>query len=387
MAGLLALLLVACSAEPQVDEVGVPAGRSADLVALADALEGHPEPPEVDEELADLRKRAAHLTDDQWLVELMRLVAGRDRDGHTGVFPLAQPELELWPLQLFRFEEGWRVIAAQAPYEDLVGGAVEAAGGLPVDQAAELLAPLVPRDNEQTVRARLPQVLVTPAVLRGLGLGESLTVDGRDVSPEPIPVLSYAEWSSAFYPLVVPRLPPVPEPALQVARRGNTVVLTYAQITAASGDATVRDLAAALRQEGVDRVVVDLRHNSGGENGSYPPLLKALQDLPDGTVRLLTSRTTFSAATNFVAEVLATTDALVVGEAMGGAPNMWGDAREHLLPGSGTVVHVATRHWELGGVDRRSTIPPDVEVPVTWADWSAQRDRALEAALAGDGGA
>lgn len=135
------------------------------------------------------------------------------------------------------------------------------------------------------------------------------------------------------------------------------------------------------------RVVVDLRHNSGGENGSYPPLLEALQELPAGSVRLLTSRTTFSAATNFVAEVTSSTDALVVGEPMGGAPNMWGDAREVVLPGTVAVLHVATRLWELGGVDLRSTVPVDVEVPVTWADWSAGRDRALERALVGESGA
>ena len=386
VAGLLAALLAACSSR---DEAGpkVPASRAADLVALKAALASHPEPPDVAAAVDELRDRAAELSDDRWLVELMRLTAGRDRDGHTGVFPLAQPDLELWPLQLFAFDDGWRVVAALPPYEELVGGRVEAVGGLPVERAVEALADLVPRDNDQTVRARVPQLLVAPAVLRGSGLDEGIVIDGQLVLPRAVPAEEYARWSGAFYPLVVPRLPPVPETALAASRREDAVVLTYAQVVAASGDTTVRDLAAAVRASGVRRVVVDLRKNSGGENGSYPPLLQALQELPDGTVRLLTSRTTFSAATNFVAEVLATTDAVVVGEAMGGAPNMWGDAREHVLPGSGTVVHVATRLWELGGVDLRSSIPPDVEVPVTWADWSQRRDRALEQALVGEDGA
>lgn len=54
---------------------------------------------------------------------------------------------------------------------------------------------------------------------------------------------------------------------------------------------------------------------------------------------------------------------------------MWGDAR------------AATRLWELGGQDLRSTVPVDVEVPVTWADWSAGRQRVLEQVLVGEGGA
>ena len=386
VAALLAALLPACSSGGD-DGPAVPAARAADLAALTEALAAHPEPPAVGTQLEELRRRAGEVDDDRWLVELMRLTAGRDRDGHTGVFPLAQPGLELWPLQLYDFADGWRVVAALPPYEELVGGRVDAVGDLPVEQAAQALADLVPRDNDQTVRARVAQLLVSPAVLRGAGLRPSITVAGTEVVPDAVPAADFAEWSDAFYPLVVPRLPPVPDPALGVARRGSTVVLTYAQVVAASGDTTLRDLASAVRADGVRRVVVDLRHNSGGENGSYPPLLEALKELPAGSVRLLTSRTTFSAATNFVAEVLSSTDALVVGEPMGGAPNMWGDAREVALPGTGAVVHVATRLWELGGVDLRSTVPVDVEVPVTWADWSAGRDRVLERAVVGEGGA
>jgi hypothetical protein len=108
------------------------------------------------------------------------------------------------------------------------------------------------------------------------------------------------------------------------------------------------------------RAVVDLRSNPGGENGSYPPLLAALQQVArerPGTLRLLVGRSTFSAATSFVMEVLATTDAVVVGEAMGGSPNLRGDADLHRLP-SGPRVHVATRWWEMGGRDDRVTLEP-----------------------------
>lgn len=227
VAALLAVLLPACSVGED-EGPAVPAPRAADLAALTETLAAHPEPPAIGTEVAELRRRAGEIDDDRWLVELMRLTAGRDRDGHTGVFPLAQPGLELWPLQLYDFADGWRVVAALPPYDELVGGRVDAVGDVPVEQAVEALADLVPRDNDQTVRARVAQLLVAPAVLRGTGLRESITVDGTQVVPDAVPAAAFAEWSDAFYPLVVPRLPPVPDPALSVARRGDTVVLTYA---------------------------------------------------------------------------------------------------------------------------------------------------------------
>jgi hypothetical protein len=393
--GVVALaLLLACEQDrPVGDGPGTVSpsptavARAADLDALEGALGTHPDPPDLDVELDRLRRRADALTPSQWLTELMRVTATRDRDGHTGVFPLAQPQLAVWPVQLYRFADGWRVAAAQAPYADLVGGRVSHVGGLPVEDAVRAVTPLVPHDNPATVVARAPQYLVVPDVLDGLGLAPSLTVDGRTLTPEPVPSEAYATWSGAFYPLVVPRLPPIPTDELVLSRRGRVAVFGYHGVTAASDSTSVDEIAAEItrlvdRRE-VDRVVVDLRWNSGGENGSYPPLLSALQAADakrPGTVRVVTGRTTFSAATNFVAELLASTTARSFGEAMGGAPNMWGDAQPHTLPGSQVTVHVATRLWELGGKDLRPTIPPDVPVPLTWADHAAGRDPVLEAA-------
>lgn len=398
IAALALALLTACTGRPDSPAAGAlptPAptpsvsSRAADLDALEAALRTHPDPPDVAAALARLRGTADDLTRTQWLAELMRVTATRDRDGHTGVFPLAQPGLPVWPLQLYRFADGWRVAAAQPPYADLVGGRVSHVGGLPVEQAVEAVTPLVPHDNAATVTARAPQYLVVPDVLDGLGLETTLTVEGRALSPEPITAEAYATWSGSFYPLVVPRLPPLPTDDLVLTTRGRVAVLGYHRVTAVSGGTSIRavadDITRLVSSGQVDRVVVDLRRNSGGENGSYPPLLAALRAVDaerPGAVRIVTGRTTFSAATNFAAELLSSTGTRSYGESMGGAPNMWGDAQPHTLPGTGVTVHVATRLWELGGEDLRASIPPDVPVPLTWADHAAGRDPALGAAAA-----
>ena len=138
----VALLLAGCTSGGRETAGQAASGRSADLDAVAAAYdELHPEPPDLSVAVDGLRERAGELTEEQWLVELMRLTAGRDRDGHTGVFPLAQPDLELWPLQLYAFADGWHVVAAQDPHGDLVGREVTAVGGVPVDEAVERLRP------------------------------------------------------------------------------------------------------------------------------------------------------------------------------------------------------------------------------------------------------
>jgi hypothetical protein len=67
---------------------------------------------------------------------------------------------------------------------------------------------------------------------------------------------------------------------------------------------------------------------------------------------------------------------------MGGSPNLYGNPRDFLLLHSGIDVGVATQYY-VGSRpdDPRLTIPPDVSVGLTSADYFAGRDPALQAAL------
>jgi hypothetical protein len=372
---------------PSTEDDGVAAARAADVEAVRAALASHPDPPDVGDELDRLAERGGELTDEAFLVELMRLVATRDGDGHTGIFPLGQPDLELWPVRLYRFEEGWRVIAARPPFQDLVGRAATGIGGRAVDEVAALVLPAVPHDTEASALGRVPQHLITPAVLRGVDVEPTLELDGEVVDVTPVPSAEYAEWAGLPYPLICPPLVDPSVPPWAVEERDGAVVLRYRRVLASSEGQGVRaladELAEAVARIDADVVVADLRDNPGGDTGTARPLVDALVDLEaerPGRLRLLVNRCTFSAATNVVVQLLEATDAVVVGEQMGGSPTMWGDAREHRLP-SGIVLHVATRTWALGGADAPAALDPDVAVPVRWADHQAGVDAALDAAL------
>ena len=87
--------------------------------------------------------------------------------------------------------------------------------------------------------------------------------------------------------------------------------------------------------------MVDLRNNGGGDNTTYRHLLAVLQDPAidrPGQLDVLIGRLTFSAAANFATEVERTTDAIFVGEDMGGSPNLYGDARRVDLPYGGSAA-------------------------------------------------
>jgi hypothetical protein len=281
----------------------------------------------------------------------------------------------------------------------LVGARLEAIAGLPVREALERVTPLVPHDNPWSLAARAPQYLLVAEVLHGLGLTDAADTaefdlvrpDGRRMTAtlEPIPADAYrAAQPDLFHPMVPPGLPRRPAPPA-LARRleerwtatlaGGEVVYVAYNVTLGSTSDLARGLRRLVRRPHVERIVLDLRHNPGGNNTTYGPLLHELERVDDLVV--LVGRTTFSAAANLLAELEAGADPLLVGEPTGGSPNLYGDPVPVTLPESGLTAHVAGVAWAPAGPDERLAFEPDVRVELTTMDFLAGRDPALSAAL------
>ena len=269
-----------------------------------------------------------------------------------------------------------------------------AIGGTPIDEVVELVRPLVPHDNESGFRWLLPEYLTTAEVLRGLGVVEGDTAtfsfaDGSEAALEPVDA---GEVASTLGGAPAP-LPTDHDPVwlrdlatdqwLTTLEGGKVVYLGYRLTTGPTHD-TAERLFALARKPGVRRVIVDVRLNHGGDNTTYGPLLDVLaRPVVQRKLVVLTGRSTFSAAGNFVADVDRATSARFVGEPAGGAPSQWGDSIAIMLERTGLTVHVATVYWEFGPPgDKRQETPVDVRVEPTAADFFAGRDPVLARALA-----
>jgi C-terminal processing protease CtpA/Prc len=151
-------------------------------------------------------------------------------------------------------------------------------------------------------------------------------------------------------------------------------------------------IARTFDAERLERVVLDLRWNGGGDNTTFGPLVGALKANAgidrQGVLFALVGRATFSAAGNLVTVLERDTRAILVGEPTGGAPNQYGDSQPLALAHHPELlVFVSTRYHAFGGpADARLTHEPDIALPPRAADYFAGRDPALDRALglAGD---
>ena len=330
---------------------------------------------------------------------LFTRIAEQGRDGHSGIWPMGGGTL---PLQLYSFVDGWFVVAADEA--DLVGTRVTALGGVPIEELARRLAPLLTRDNEWNLRDKLALALLSADLLAGvevpvaeggveLGLQRGGAGENRLLALRPGGL--HAVWAR-------PALPPRPG-ARWLAQRDQAfryeilepekaLYLQFNEVTArdASGRALADFAAEIVRVFGerkLERLVVDVRSNGGGNNTTFGPLIDALKAPPferSGVLFALIGRHTFSAAGNFVTALERDTRAILIGEPTGGAPNQYGDAQTVVLPNhADLLVRVSTRYHEFSRADDpRLTHEPHLAVPLRSGDYFTDQDPVLAAALA-----
>lgn len=355
----------------------------------------------------DLAARADGLSRDRLLVELMRFtnLLG-ERDGHSGIFPLDSANvrvLHLFPLYLYDFSDGVFVVAAPG-HPELVGSKLLAIDGIDEATLKQQVWSLVPRDNDSTREDRFMSFMLTAEVLHGLGLRPgtgpaafTLQKPGaaaRVVTLAPVTARTYLRLMHPSFPSFVYALPRRPKP-LYLRRRGEDhyvttidrgrVVFVGYNMTLGSTGTEAQNVLRLAKKRKVRRIVVDVRLNPGGDNHTYAALLHALRsrwvDRP-GRLVVLISRSTFSAAENFITDLERRTKAVFVGEDSGGSPNLYGDVTAVELPTAGVSVNIATQYWQKSTAnDPRVTIAPDVSVPLSSRSFFRGGDPVLAAAL------
>ena len=381
---------------------------SADLAVLAQSIENiHPNPfhaiPRGDfqEAVSELRTAIPKLTDIEIVLGLFRLAALIE-DGHTKTSGGTEFLSGVLPLRLTVFEEGLFIVAAAEKHRRLLGSRIVAFGGSSAEDVLSAAGAIVSADNPMTRMARAPQMLVLPDVLHTLGASEqtdsvTLTLEddehGRFDSRIPaVPLDSRIEWVEAL---------DGQEPQASTGQRigeaywyehlaeSKTLYVQFNRIRN-EGEQTIagffEDVVAVAARTKVERLVLDLRHNGGG-NGYYnaavvESLRRSEHVNQPGRLFTIIGRNTFSAAQLLTVSLERETHTLFVGEPTGGKPNHYGDAKRVSLPNSGIELAVSTRYWEHAGPDdRRAWVEPDIPAPPSARAYFAGLDPALEAVL------
>jgi hypothetical protein len=409
----LTLLLAASGSLPSQDAQR-DAGWRGDLeILVAQARREHADParPAWSKDFAqaaqELHTRIRELSDDGVMAGLMRLVAILN-DGHTAVYG-ARPdspcvfEQRVLPLRFRLFPGGLYVIGGEGELVEHAGSRVLHFSGVPAEDVLERMSVFRGGDNEVTWRWLGPQFYVGRlALLREVGVADE---DGRVVLALRTPEGSEREIELTCGEFEHPRklrpfplgdespprwLADVDTPArLEPLEEHDAVYVQFNNVRD-SADETLAAFAgrlrAALLEQSASTLIIDVRHNNGGNNTLLRPLLRTMIEFemrdPGHRIFVLMGRNTFSAAQNFLNRTERWTDATFVGEPSSSSPNFTGEDNEFELPYSRVFGSLSNLYWQDSlPWDDRPWIEPDLPVELSVWDWIAGEDPVLDRVL------
>ena len=418
----VALLCLAGAAAGQVKAGGQPkspdervAGWRGDVDAWLNALKKQhyvwmkaPLPAALREAASRVKREVSGWSDERALAELLR-VSALAGDGHTDVrmAGASRVRARIVPIRFYQFSDGLFIIDAEPGLERLIGARVVALAGLPAEELMRRIRPYVARDNDNGVLWVGPHLLrfvgcleaiagrrfseKVPARLKGRD-GEEITVN---LEPVPAPMQLFGVPS-----LIASRLagaPPAPLYLRDVEKHfwqrpiGDALYVQFNKVQDAP-DETLAAFAGGLEEEIGKRLprllVVDVRHNHGGNLDLLHPLIAVLSRFTSGEhpgrLVVLCGRNTFSAAQVFLARAEHEARAGVAGEPSSGKPNFVGEFNPVELPWSGATASISNRYHETIPGDQRQWIEPSPLLVLGSADYFANADPLLDAVLASD---
>ena len=331
------------------------------------------------------------MTELQIRAALTKLVASA-RNAHTTINGLEGTPA--FPIEFLRLGEDMYVTAIAAGHERALQARLVAVNDTPARDVWSSLLPYVPQENDVIPTVMVPGLLrsaamlfveqITPGIDRARfeleREGERFTIElASSVRLDAI------RWA---------RIRTEPRALKEARGRGldywfeylpeeKTIYVQYNACRDMAGQPFKEFTAQVMKavdSQPVERFVIDLRYNGGGDSKVIKPMLEALKLRKRLKLYALVGRYTFSSGYMAARDLKNQARAVLVGEAMGQKPNGYGDIRPLKLPNSGLTAWYCTKFFRLEKGDPRQ-VEPDVPAPTEARDYFSGRDAAMEYAV------
>ncbi len=366
-----------------------------------------------DTEVESLYKAIPQLASHEIKVGITRLIASF-KYGHTAVFH-GQENIGFhsFPFNLYEFKDAIYIQGVHKSYGKALGAKVLKINNMPITEALEKIAPMVNAENSQYFKAYGINYLSTPEVLHAQRITRTLQnvieltleKDG-EVFTQSFTAMGDGEWvpthrgyvhqdenwldarDQSTTPLYLKHLDKVYYS--EYLAEEKAMYVRHSRIQDEAGESTAAFYARVLEsvaRDDVEKLVIDLRLNGGGNNYLNKPIITGLIESKKinkiGKLFVIIGKRTFSACQNLVNELDNYTNVIFVGEPTAENVNFWGDNRPVRLPNSGIELSLSYLWWQdKPALENAPWIAPSIPVAMSFEEYATNQDPVLEAALA-----
>ena len=308
------------------------------------------------------------------------------KDEHTQLFDGAWYNVRT-PYVVMAVEGKYVIVQGQECAKPYLGWTIAAVGDMPIEEVETALSAYISFETEGCRRTQTARNLRMLALLREIGATDSMDavevtlenpLDGETQTVVFESLTEYAYGTSTILPLADTLLQRGTYRAT-LAEEG-TLFIQYNECTN-DENMPMKDFAAALDAQltsAPEKIIVDLRHNGGGNSSVIQPLIQLLQKYEEQGSRLfaLIGAGTFSSAV-MNAEDLREIGATLVGETTGGTIG-FGELNAVNLKDMLYLMY-STKDFANGAPHK--PVEPDILIPQTLSDFEKGVDTAVQAVL------
>lgn len=364
-----------------------------------------------DASVEQLYKEMPSLQEHERLAGLARIVASF-KYGHTDIGWRESPvKYHVAPLNFYWFSDGVYVEGTNKDNAAVLGAKLLKVEGVPVQQALASLKWLVPAENDQYYKGygldflAIPEALHAQKVAKALKNTISYTFEkeGKTFDYTIIALDAFrlprsygfirdgSGWLTVrdtnFTPNYLKNLENIYY--YEYLPASKTVYVRQSQVQDDPKEAIpafYKKVFAFIEQNDVEKLVLDVRLNGGGNNYKNKPVVTGIIESKKinqpGKLFVIIGRKTFSACQNLVNELSNYTNALFVGEPTAENVNFYGDNRRVELPNTKTPVFLSFAWWQdKPQWENAPWLAPHVAVDMSFADYRSNKDPMLETCL------
>ena len=343
-----------------------------------------------------LKNQIPSLDDYELAVSMMRILASIG-DSHTMLGANLTSLFRKLPVLTEWYRDGLYVVKTATEHREMLGSRVLGIEGRPIEDVTTIIGMGIPHDNDSQLKTRGPHHLPIPQILAALGIADSPDTvtfnleDLGDVQVVPRAFNLEVNWISVLDSIDC-NLPLYLQNQdlyywFSYEKDSRTIYVQYnscREMTAKPFASFTDELFSFVDSCPVEKFVLDIRSNNGGNSAIARPLIEGLKQRPTinkkGHLFVLIGRKTFSSVILNALQLKAETNVIFAGEPTGGKPNHYGEGRFFMLPNSRMTVQYSTKYFTHSSEDAPS-VCPDINVDVSFYDFISCKDTVLEAVM------
>jgi len=353
---------------------------------------------EFEENIRVLSERVGELGNVEVFTEMKKILASIG-DSHT--------DMNYWNGYIFPavfevFDGDLYIINAYESYEDALYTKVIGINGHSISYIFEQLATIIPHENEAWLFQMMPQYVQAPVYMQGLGLipGEqststvfTLEKENGDILEKEFDIYYHFQQDRPDYILSYDEERHV---YLYNSEREGYYWYTYlggddkavyfkynvcTDMNSLSFEDFSREMFDEIKDKPVEKFIIDLRHNAGGNSEIIRPFLQDLKDFiddnPETEIFVAIGSQTYSSGLMALFYLENEFSVTTIGQPTGGSPNAYGEVKSAELPNSKLPFHYSVKYFQFTD-DGAKTVIPDVMVSPTIEDFKNNDDIVLK---------